>query len=109
MRLAGACGPGSRQTGRVLLTRPLAGLLLLAGAFQWLVFPNFLRVVWRDDRAFDAGSPTAFLWVHVAIVVPALLLGTALLVLGAVAWRRAPERARATIEREAGVAARSLG
>jgi hypothetical protein len=74
----------------VLLTRPLAGLLLIAGAFQWLVFPNFLRVVWRDDRAFDAGSPTAFLWVHVAIVVPALLLGVALLLLGARAWRRAP-------------------
>ena len=94
----------------MLLTRRLAGLLLLAGAFQWLVWPNFLRVVWRDDRAFDAaGDPTAFLLVHVAIVVPALLLGTALLVLGAVAWRRAPERARATTEREAGVAARSLG
>ena len=74
----------------MVLTRRLAALLLLAGAFQWLVFPNFLRVVWRDDRAFDAGSPTAFLWVHVAIVVPALLLGALLLALGARAWHRAP-------------------
>lgn len=76
-----------------MLTRRLAGLLLLAGAFQWLVWPNFLRVVWRDERASGAdGGPTAFLLVHVAIVVPALLIGTALLALGAVAWRRAPRR-----------------
>lgn len=73
----------------MLLTRRVAALLVLAGAFQWLVFPGFLRVVWNDDRAFD-GGPTAFLWVHLAIVVPALLLGVALLVLGVVGWRRAP-------------------
>ena len=76
----------------MLLTRRLAGLLVLAGAFQWLVWPNFLRVVWRDDRAFDDGGPTAFLLVHVAIVVPALLIGSGLIALGAVAWRRAPRR-----------------
>jgi hypothetical protein len=73
----------------VVIRRRLAAFLVLAGAFQWLVFPNFLRVVWKDDRAFDDG-PTAFLIVHVAIVVPALLLGSALVWLGAVAWRRAP-------------------
>lgn len=85
----------------MLLTRRLAALLIVAGAFQWLVFPNFLRVVWRDDRAFGAdGGPTAFLLVHVAIVVPALLLGTALLVVGVRAWRRAPRGAGAPLVRE---------
>ena len=75
----------------MLLTRPLALFLLLTGAFQWLVWPGFLLVVLRDDRAYDAdGGPTAFLVVHLLIVVPALLLGTALLVLGGRAWRRAP-------------------
>lgn len=75
----------------MLFTRRLAGFLLLAGAFQWLVWPNFLRVVWRDDRAFTAdGAPTTFLLVHVAIVLPALLIGAGLLWLGARAWRRAP-------------------
>jgi hypothetical protein len=77
----------------MLISRRLAALLLAAGAFQWLVFPNFLRVVWKDDRAFDDG-PTAFLVVHVVIVVPALLLGTALVVVGARAWRRAPSPER---------------
>jgi len=75
----------------VLLTRPIALFLLLTGAFQWLVWPGFLRVVLRDERAYDAeGRPTAFLVVHLAIVVPALLLGTGLLALGVRAWRRAP-------------------
>jgi hypothetical protein len=62
----------------MLLSRRLSGFVLLAGAFQWLVWPTFLRVVWRDSRAFDGGAPTAFLLVHVAIVVPALLIGTGL-------------------------------
>ena len=73
----------------MLLTRRLSAFLLLAGAFQWLVWPGFLRVVLRDERAFDDG-PTTFLVVHLAIVVPALLLGAALVGLGARAWRRAP-------------------
>ncbi len=86
-----ARGARLRHTGRVLLTRPLALFLLLTGAFQWLVWPGFLRVVLRDDRAWAPdGGPTAFLVVHLAIVGPALLLGTALLVLGVRAWRRAP-------------------
>ena len=77
----------------VLLTRPLSLFLLLTGAFQWLVWPGFLRVVLRDERAYGPdGSPTAFLVVHLAIVLPALLLGTGLLVLGVRAWRRAPRR-----------------
>ena len=80
----------------MLLSRRLAGLLLGAGAFQWLVWPGFLRVVWRDERAFGGdGSPTAFLVVHLAIVVPALLIGAALLWVGARAWRRAPSSAPA--------------
>jgi len=84
---------GSATLVPVLLTRRLAAFLLLTGAFQWLGWPGFLRVVLRDDRAFappPGGGPTAFLLVHLAIVVPALLLGTGLLVVGARAWRRAP-------------------
>ena len=91
----------------MVLTRRLAGLLLLAGAFQWLVWPNFLRVVWRDDRAFGAdGGPTAFLLVHVAIVVPALVIGTALLWLGARAWRAAPRAVPAVVREPVGVRGR---
>ena len=75
----------------MLLTRRLSAFLLATGAFQWLVWPGFLRVVVRDARAFSPdGSPTSFLLVHLAIVLPALALGAGLVVLGARAWRRAP-------------------
>ena len=75
--------------GEVLLTRRVAAFLLAAGVFQWLVWPNFLRVIARDERAFDGGAPTAFFVVHAVLAVASLALGTALLVLGTKAWRRA--------------------
>lgn len=73
----------------MLLTRRLAALLLACGAFQWIVWPAFLRNIWKDPRSFDDG-PTAFLVVHAVLTLVSLAVGTALLVLGARAWRRAP-------------------
>lgn len=75
----------------VQVTRRLAAFLLLTGGFQWLVWPGFLGVVLTDERAFD-GGPTTFLLVHLAIVLPALVLATGLLVMGGRAWRKAPRR-----------------
>lgn len=72
----------------MVLTRRLAGLLLAFGVFQWLVWPRFARVVWSDERSFDSG-PTAYLVVHLALVAASLALGTALIVLGVLGWRRA--------------------
>ncbi len=70
----------------MLLSRRIAVLLVAGGAFQWLVWPNFLRVIWRDERAFDDG-PTAFFVVHAVLTVASLALGTFLLVFGVRAWR----------------------
>ncbi len=79
------------HTRTVVLTRRLSAFLLATGAFQWLVWPGFLRVVVRDERAFTPdGRPAAFLLVHLAIVLPALALGAGLIGVGARAWRRAP-------------------
>ena len=69
------------------LTRRTAGLLVAAGLWPLLVWPNFVRVVATDDRAFDDG-PTAYLVVHVALAVVSMLFGVALLVVGARALRR---------------------
>ncbi len=77
---------------RMVLTRPVAGFLLGSGAFQWLIWPNFLRNIWTDERAFDDG-PTSFLLVHAALTVASLAIGTGLLVIGARAWRRASSAA----------------
>ena len=69
------------------LSRRTAGLLLAAGLWPLLVWPNFVRVVVTDERAFDDG-PTAYLLVHVALAVVSMLFGVALVVVGVRALRR---------------------
>lgn len=71
----------------MLLTRRTAALLVLAGLWPLLVWPNFVRVVATDDRAFDDG-PTAYLVVHVGLAVVSMALGALLVGLGVRAWRR---------------------
>ena len=75
---------GSARLGNVLLSRRTAAFLLATGAFQWVVWPTFLRNIWRDDRSFDHGSPTGFLVVHAVLTAVSLLLGAGLLAVG---WR----------------------
>ena len=77
------------DTGHVVLSRRLAAFLAGAGLFPLLIWPNFLRIVATDERAFDPG-PTAYLLVHAALGVTSMALGLALVVLGVRAWRRAP-------------------
>ena len=76
------------DTGRVHLSRRCAGLLVAAGLWPLLIWPNFVRVVVTDERAFD-GGPTAYLVVHVTLAVVSMALGVAVLVVGVRAWRRA--------------------
>ena len=76
------------DTGPVPLTRRTAALLVAAGLWPLLIWPNFVRVVATDERAFDDG-PTAYLVVHVALAVVSMSLGVVLVVLGVRGWRRA--------------------
>lgn len=76
------------DTGQMTLTRRTAALLVAAGGWPLLIWPNFVRVVSTDERAFD-GGPTAYLVVHVALAAVSMLIGLALVVLGVKAWRRA--------------------
>lgn len=60
-------------------------LLLAAGIWNLVVWPQFLRRVMRDPRARDdAGRPTRFLTVHVVLVGVSLALGLAIGVLALV-------------------------
>lgn len=70
------------------LPRRTAAFLVVAGLWPLLVWPNFVRVVATDERAFDDG-PTAYLLVHVALAAVSMGLGLALVGLGIRAWRRA--------------------
>jgi len=81
------------DTGFVTLSRRAAALLVLAGLWPLLVWPNFVRVVATDDRAFDdGGGPTAYLVVHAGLAAVSMAIGVALVVLGVRGWRRARAR-----------------
>jgi hypothetical protein len=75
----------------VLMTRRVSVFLLAVGVWTWLIWPNFLRNIWKDDRAFDDGA-TSFFVFHLVLVVTSLVIGTAV---GLIGWRgyRATRRA----------------
>ncbi|MHA7300644.1 SCO4848 family membrane protein [Pseudarthrobacter sp. MDT1-22] len=61
-----------------------AGLvLIIAGLWSLVVWPQFLRRVMKDPRARDAaGKATKFLTVHVVLVSISMVLGAATAVIG---------------------------
>ncbi|MDI3193428.1 hypothetical protein QK290_02930 [Pseudarthrobacter sp. AL07] len=62
----------------------LAGcLLIIAGIWSLVVWPQFLRRVMKDPRARDAaGKATKFLTVHVVLVSISMMLGAVTAVIG---------------------------
>ena len=67
----------------MILSRRTSGFLLAVGLWTWLIWPNFLRNIWRDKRSWNDG-PTSFFLVHLVLVVVSLVIGTGV---GAVGWR----------------------
>jgi hypothetical protein len=61
----------------------LAVVLVVAGLWSLLVWPQFLRRVRKDPRARDAdGRATRFLTVHVVLVSISMLFGAATAAIG---------------------------
>ena len=61
-------------------------LLILAGAWSLVVWPQFLRRVMKDPKARDdAGKATKFLTVHLVLVSVSMVLGAATAVIGVMA------------------------
>lgn len=62
----------------------LAGVvLIIAGLWSLVVWPQFLRRVMKDPRARDAaGKATKFLTVHVVLVSISMVLGAATAMIG---------------------------
>jgi hypothetical protein len=55
-----------------------AWVLILAGVWSLVVWPQFLKRVMKDPRARDsAGKATRFLTVHVVLVSISMVLGAA--------------------------------
>ncbi len=62
----------------------LAVVLIVAGLWSLIVWPQFLRRVLKDPRARDAGgNATRFLTVHIVLVSISLVLGAATAAIGA--------------------------
>lgn len=80
----------------MVLSRRWCAFLLAVGVWSWIIWPTFLRNIWKDDRSFDHG-PTGFLLVHLALTVVSLIIGTLVGVLGWRGWRAAG-RGRAAAE-----------
>ncbi|PTT63267.1 SCO4848 family membrane protein [Arthrobacter sp. HMWF013] len=60
-----------------------AWVLILAGVWSLVVWPQFLKRVMKDPRARDAaGKATKFLTVHVVLVSISMVLGAATAVIG---------------------------
>jgi uncharacterized membrane protein len=58
-------------------------VLIVAGIWSLVVWPQFLRRVMKDPRARDAaGKATRFLTVHVVLVSISMVLGAATAVIG---------------------------
>jgi uncharacterized membrane protein len=65
------------------LPAAVAVILIVAGVWSLVVWPQFLRRVMKDPRARDAGGKaTRFLTVHVVLVTISMLLGAATAVIG---------------------------
>ncbi|ELT46177.1 SCO4848 family membrane protein [Arthrobacter nitrophenolicus] len=58
-------------------------VLIVAGVWSLVVWPQFLRRVMKDPRARDAdGKATKFLTVHVVLVSVSMVLGAATALIG---------------------------
>jgi ABC-type proline/glycine betaine transport system permease subunit len=70
----------------MVLSRRVAWFLIAFGVWSWVIWPTFLRNIWKDSRSWHDGM-TAFFGVHLALTVVSLALGTAIGVLGIRAHR----------------------
>ena len=80
------------------LSRNWSVFLVLAGAFNLVIWPRFALAIWDDQRAWTReigqSSPTSFLLVHAVLIVTAVAIGTVIVVLGVRAFM-ADRRVRA--------------
>ncbi|MEP6559582.1 MAG: hypothetical protein ABJD68_00700 [Nakamurella sp.] len=69
-----------------MLSRNWSLFLVLAGAFNWVIWPRFVLAIWDDPRAWSgeigSSTPTSFMLVHAVLIGTALAVGTVILVLG---------------------------
>lgn len=70
------------------LSKRASWFLIAVGVWSWVIWPTFLRNIWKDSRSWHDG-PTGFFLVHLVLTVVSLVIGTAVAWLGARALLRA--------------------
>ena len=74
----------------MVVSKRVAWFLIAFGVWSWIIWPTFLKNIWKDDRSWNHGM-TAFFGVHLALTVVSLTLGTIIGVLGIRALRTRPK------------------
>ncbi|MDT4892700.1 MAG: hypothetical protein QOE97_1735 [Pseudonocardiales bacterium] len=64
-----------------MVSRRLALFFVGFGVWSWIIWPTFLKNIWKDDRSWHHGM-TSFFAVHLALTVVSLALGTAIGAIG---------------------------
>ncbi|MCE7078656.1 SCO4848 family membrane protein [Streptomyces sp. ST2-7A] len=67
------------------LGRGVSWFLLAFGAWSWFIWISFVRNLTRDASGLafdDAGAPTGYFWVHLALAVVSFVLGTLIGLIG---------------------------
>jgi hypothetical protein len=75
------------HTWRVVISKRIAWFLVAFGVWSWVIWPVFLKNIWKDSRSWHHGM-TEFFAVHLVLTVVSLVLGTAIGILGVQAVRR---------------------
>lgn len=67
------------------LSRPVSWFLLAFGVWSLIIWVTFVKNLVKDGSGLafdDAGDPTTYFWVHLALAITSFLLGTAIGVIG---------------------------
>lgn len=74
-----------RDTPSMRMSRAVSLFLLAFGVWSWIIWTTFARNLWKSDNARAAdGSLTSFFYVHAALTVVSIILGT---IIGVIGWR----------------------
>lgn len=59
----------------MVVTKRVAWFFVAFGVWSWVIWPTFLKNIWKDPRSWHHGM-TSFFAVHLLLTVASLTLGT---------------------------------
>jgi hypothetical protein len=65
----------------MVISKRIAWFFIAFGVWSWVIWPVFLKNIWKDSRSWHHGM-TGFFAVHLVLTVVSLVLGTAIGILG---------------------------